>query len=170
MNAKEHQPMTPTHAGALQVTRESLAAIRSSLNDMPPEALDWKPLPQANSITVLVAHCVSATRFFLRAGSGHIGSMVEYRATDRVEAFRASGIGKTELLAMLNDFGTEAEAILGEGTEDDLTSTVELPVNDNLPVPTRNGAGTLFAAIGHLREHVGHVQLMHDLWLADHPA
>jgi hypothetical protein len=37
-------------------------------------------------------------------------------------------------------------------------------------VPDRNGAGTLMAAIGHLREHVGHCQLMHDLWLAQNRA
>lgn len=66
----------------------------------------------------------------------------------------------------IDAFGTEAESILSAGTEAHLSSTIEMLTNDGLPVPTRNGAGTLFAAIGHLREHVGHVQLMHDLWLA----
>ncbi len=162
--------MTPTHAGALQITRESLAFIKAALADLPEEALEWKPLPAANSVTVLVAHAISATRFFLRAGSGQAGSMVEYRATERPAAFRASALSKARLLEMLAEFSTEAEAILATGTEAQLAAVVSLPTNDGLPVPDRNGAGTLMAAIGHLREHAGHIQLMHDLWLAEHPA
>ena len=162
--------MTPTHAGALQIVRESLTMLRSAVDDMPQEALDWKPLPSANSMTVLVAHSLTATRFFLNAGSGNVGSMVEYRAGERPAAFRTTGLPKAELLAMIDAFSAEAESIVSGGTEAGLASTVELPTNDGMPVPTRNGAGTLFAAIGHLREHVGHVQLMHDLWLSEHPA
>lgn len=162
--------MTPTHSGALQVVRESLAFVRSAIEDLPQEALEWKPLPTANSTTVLVAHAVSATRFFLRAGSGNVGSMAEYRSTERAAAFRATGVAKADLLSILHAFEAEAETILAEGTEAHLSSAVELPVTDGMPVPTRNGAGTLFAAVGHLREHVGHLQVMHDLWLAEHPA
>ncbi|MGE0598400.1 MAG: DinB family protein [Dehalococcoidia bacterium] len=161
--------MTPTHSGVLQITRESLAMIRSAINDLPEEALDWKPLPSANSAAVLVAHAVTATRFFLRAGSGNVGSLIEYRATERAEAFRTAGISKARLLEMLSDFSAEAESIVAEGTEEHLNAPVSMPSNDNLTVPDRNGAGTLFAAIGHLREHVGHLQLMHDLWRAEHP-
>ena len=161
--------MTPTHAGVLQVTRESLAMIRAAVEDLPESALDWKPLPSANSAAVLVAHAVSATRFFLRAGSGNVGSLIEYRATDRVEAFRTHGTSKLALLEMLTAFSAEAETIVSAGTEDHLRAPVHMSSNDNLTVPDRNGAGTLFAAIGHLREHVGHLQLMHDLWLAEHP-
>jgi hypothetical protein len=67
---------------------------------------------------------------------------------------------------MLRDFSGEADQILGAGTEANVSERIELVANDNLPVPPRNGAATLMAAIAHLREHVGHVQLMHDLWLA----
>lgn len=160
------ETMTPTHSGALQIVRESLAFLRGSVEDLPQDALDWKPLPTANSATVLVVHSITATRFFLNAGSGKPGSITDYRANERAAAFQSKGIAKTELLAMLDAFGGEAETILAAGTEAHLSATVEMTSNDGLPVPTRNGAGTLFAAIGHLREHVGHVQLMHDLWLA----
>ena len=158
--------MTPTHQGALQVVRESLAFLRSAVEDLPQEALDWKPLPTANSATVLVMHATSSSRFFLRAGSGQVGSMDEYRAGERAAAFRASGLPKAKLLATLDAAGAEAEAILGQGTEAHLAQVVSLPASDGLTVPERNGAGTLMAAVGHLREHVGHIQLMHDLWLA----
>lgn len=162
--------MTPTHAGALQITRESLSFLRAAIDDLPQAALEWKPLPEANSLSVLVAHAVSATRFFLRAGSGYVGSITEYRAGERADAFATSGVSKEDLLDLIDRFVDEATAILGEGTEEHITGEVEMPTTDNLPVPTRNGAGTLMAAIGHLREHVGHVQLMHDLWLAENQA
>ncbi len=158
--------MTPTHAGALQIVRESLAFLRASVEDLPQEALDWKPLPSANSAAVLVVHSVTATRFFLKAGSGAVGSITDYRANERAAAFRSAGIARADLLSMLDAFDAEAEGILTAGADSDLSNAVTMPTNDGLPVPTRSGAGTLFAAIGHLREHVGHVQLMHDLWLA----
>lgn len=158
--------MTPTHAGALQITRESLGFLEQAISDLPQEALEWKPLPSANSATVLVVHAVTSTRFFLRAGSGFEVSLADYRANERREAFQAAGVPKERLLAMLRDFSGEAEEILGAGIEEQLAAPVELISKDALPVPLRNGAGTLMAAIAHLREHVGHVQLMHDLWLA----
>lgn len=160
--------MTPTHEGALQVTRESLHFLRSAIEDLPGEAMDWKPLPGASSFAALVAHCVTSTRFFLLAGSGRVGSLMEYRAGDRAEAFRTAGVSKAALLDLIDGFEDEATAILSAGTEAHLAARVEFIASDNLPVPPRNGAGTLFAAIGHLREHVGHVQLMHDLWLSEH--
>lgn len=162
--------MTPTHAGALQITRESIAFLRAAVADLPEAAMEWKPLPSANSAAVLVAHAITATRFFLGAGSGNVGSIAEYRATVRAAAFRTSGVGKAALLTMLDSFVDEAEGIVLNGTEAHLSALVEMPTDDGMPVPTRNGAGTLMAAIAHLREHVGHVQLMHDLWLAEHPA
>ena len=158
--------MTPTHAGALQITRESLGFLRSSIEDVPDAALDWKPLPTANSMAVLVVHAITSTRFFLGAGSGKASSMTDYRANARAEAFRTAGVSKRQLLDMIDAFAAEAETIVAAGTEADVSGTVSLPTNDNLPVPDRNGAGTLMAAIAHLREHVGHLQLMHDLWLA----
>jgi uncharacterized damage-inducible protein DinB len=161
--------MTPTHEGALQVTRESLHFLSSSIAELPEEAMDWKPLPGGSSFAVLVVHCVTATRFFLQAGSGEAGSLAEYRAGERADAFRTAGIGKRELLGLIAAFGQEAEALVAKGTEEHLAARVELTAADSMPVPVRNGAGTLFAAIAHLREHVGHVQLMHDLWLAEHP-
>lgn len=162
--------MTPTHAGALQVIRESLAFLTVSVEDLPQAALDWKPLPAANSVTVLVAHAVSATPFFLRAGAGRVGSFADYRANERADAFRAAGLARDDLLRMIAECSAEAERILAEGTEKHLAAAVEFAPAGNVTVPGRNGAGTLMAAVGHLREHVGHVQLMHDLWLAEHPS
>jgi hypothetical protein len=158
--------MTPTHTGALQIVRESFAFLSAAIEDLPQEALEWKPLETANSVSVLVMHTITATRFFLKAGCGEVGSIVEYRKTERADAFRTAGVSKDELKQRIADFLVEAEQILATGGGANLEQTIEMQTGDGLPVPTRNGAGSLFAAIGHLREHVGHVQLMHDLWLA----
>jgi hypothetical protein len=167
-HGEERTTMTPTHEGALQITRESLSFLRSAIDELPEEAMDWTPLPGASSLAVLAVHSVTATRFFLRAGSGRVGSLADYRAGERADAFRTAGMSRVSLLTLIDDFGHEAVDILAAGTEAHLASRVALLANDNLPVPVRNGAGTLFAAIAHLREHVGHAQLMHDLWLASH--
>ncbi len=158
--------MTPTHAGALQVIRESLASFRASVDDLPQEALDWKPLPSANSATVLVVHAVTSLRFFLNVACGKPASLDDYVANERAAAFQSASIAKDELLAMLDAAGEEAEAILATGTDEQLSNVIEMPSKSGLRIPTRSAAGSLFAAIGHLREHLGHVQLMHDLWLA----
>jgi hypothetical protein len=93
---------------------------------------------------------------------------MEYGAGDRAEAFRTAGVSKAALLELIDGFEDEVTGILSAGTGAHLGATVEFIANDNLPVPPRNGAGTLFAAIGHPPEHVGHVKLMHDLWLSEH--
>lgn len=157
--------MTVTHAGTLTVVRESFAMLAAAIEGLPDEALAWIPAPNTNSITVLTAHGVSATRFFLRCGSGEVGSMAGYRATERAEAFAARGTTAKALLTLIQDFVAEAETILRGGTEAHLGARVEWADVEN-PPPARTGAGSLFAAIGHLREHVGQAQLMRDLWLA----
>jgi len=140
--------------------------MRSSISDLPQEALDWRPLPDASSIAVLAIHGITATRFFLRAGSGFEVSLADYRKSQRAPAFETKDVEKSVLLAALTDFEAEAEKILSNGTDAHLAADIVLTANDGLPVPVRNGAGTLFAALGHLREHVGHAQMLHDLWLA----
>lgn len=157
--------MTPTHAGTLAIVRESLAMFREGLQGLPDDALVWKPAASANSLAVLAVHSVTATRFFLKCGCGQIGSIAEYRRTERAEAFQTSGATVAGLSAAFEGLSGEAEAILGGGQESHLLLTVSWPDADP-PVPARSGAASLFAAVGHLREHVGQAQLTRDLWLA----
>ena len=110
--------MTPTHNGALQIVRESLAFLRASVADLPEAAMEWKPLPTASTVSVLVVHAITSTRFFLRAGTGVTVSITEYRANDRARAFRTTGVPKDDLLAMIDAFSSEAESILAGGAED----------------------------------------------------
>jgi uncharacterized damage-inducible protein DinB len=157
--------MTPTHAGTLAIVRESIAMFRDAIQGLSDEALLWKPGPQANSIAVLAVHSVTATRFFLKCGCGEVGSIAEYRRGERAAAFGTNEATGSELIATLQALSEDAEFILSAGTERQLTEAVTWP-DAEPPVPTRTGAGSLVAAVGHLREHVGQAQLTRDLWLA----
>jgi uncharacterized damage-inducible protein DinB len=156
--------MTPTHAAALQVTRDSVAMIVEALDGLPDEAAEFTPAPNTNSIAVLVAHCVTSTRFWLADGAGGVSSIVRYRAADRAPAFQTHGQSIAALRELAGTLPGDAEIILARGTEANLTEVVAWP-EDRGEAP-RSGAVCLVHAVGHLREHVGQIQLMRDLWLA----
>jgi hypothetical protein len=156
--------MEAPYQAALTVTRESFAMMRQALDGLPPEALDWTPLANANSIAVLVEHSITATRFWMDAGSGRIRSLADYRAGERADSFRVAGAGAPEWQQRIDGYLAELEAALNSATPDDLERVAAWP---DLPdAPRASGHECLQRAIGHLREHVGQVQLTRDLWLA----
>ncbi len=122
-----------------------------------------KPTPEGNSLNVLVLHSISATKFWMAAASGTQGSLADYRASERAAAFETQGKSAAELEAAINAAVEELKAILTKGTEEHLVTEVSWPED---PGMTKTGARGLFHAIAHLREHVGHAQAVHDLWLA----
>jgi uncharacterized damage-inducible protein DinB len=157
--------MTPTHAAASQVVRESVAMIVDALDGLPDAAAEWTPAPNTNSIAVLTAHAASSTRFWLANGAGAVSSIRHYRADDRAPSFETHGKSIAALRELIQALPADAEAILAKGTEADLTTVVAWPDEDP-GEPPRTGAHCIVHAAGHLREHVGQVQLMRDLWLA----
>lgn len=138
--------------------------IVEALDGLPDEAAEFTPAPNTNSIAVLVAHCVTSTRFWLAAGSGAVSSIARYREADRAPAFQTHGKSIAALRELAGSLPGEAEFILARGREADLTEMVAWP--DAPGEAPRSGAVCLVHAVGHLREHVGQVQLMRDLWLA----
>ena len=157
--------MTPTHAAALQVARESFAMLRTALDGLPDEAADWVPAPHTNSLAVLTAHCVTAARFFYGCGSGAKTSIASYFSNERRGAFASKDRSISGLLAAIDEFLPELEEILAKGDSASLEAPISWP-EDAPKEPERTGLDLLFRATGHLREHVGQAQLMRDLWLA----
>jgi hypothetical protein len=155
--------MTPTHEATLAVAHDSLEMLRTAVSGLPDEAMGWTPFPNGNPLAVLVMHSLTATRFWLACGSGHIGSLTRYRTEDRAPAFRASGFSAVELAATIDAFKAEVVELLREGTPGDLAAYAEFPED---PAFNGSGVGCLIRAVAHLREHVGHAQAIHDLWLA----
>ena len=157
--------MTPTHAAALKLARESFDMLRTAIDGLPMQSMDWTPAPSTNSLDVLATHCVTSSRFWFGCGSGVHGSITAYQQTERAAAFETRGKGADDLVAMVDQFQSELAGILGAGMDADLAVTVDW-AGEQTDVPTRTGLECLFHALAHLREHVGQAQLMRDLWLA----
>src|SRR3989337_1479157 len=92
-------PTDPVLASARYLVGESLKELRSSIEGLPVEALNWRPAGDAtNSIAVLATHTVYATRLWLSMAMG--GPLAE---RDRDSEFRASADGPAELLRLSAD-------------------------------------------------------------------
>lgn len=127
--------------------------IRNALEGLPPEALDWKPAPEANSLGVLVVHTVGAERFL-------IGDFVagEPSGRDREAEFRVQGLDVETLKQKLDDSFTYISTALEKKTLDDLTTQLDFRGNQS------SVAWVLEHALKHTAAHLGHIQLTRQLW------
>lgn len=139
--------------------------FREALTALPDEAADWSPVSGGNTAVVLVTHSITSTRFWIGNGSGQQGSMARYRAEERAPSFEARGLTIAVLAARIDAFAAEAEQILASGDAASLEAIIDWRAEDPAE-PLRTGVEALLRAVAHLREHVGHMQLMRDLWLA----
>ncbi len=159
-------PTTGMHAtfdAAAHVLRTALGDLTEVLADLPAEAADWRPFPAANSLTVLVRHGLTGTRFLTSTAAGLAPDRAAYLAGDRAEAF-AANVGTTESLqSEIAAALPGLEAILAKGGEEALLA----PATWAWPTGrTPTGAELLIHAMGHLKEHVGQAGLLRDLWNA----
>lgn len=129
--------------------------INTVLHRLPQAALDWKPGPKMNSIAILVAHTAGAERFW-------IGDMTVRHSTVRVrdEEFQTSGLDHATLQGMLAEATADAEATLRQLTTEQLTEERIHPDNGR----AFSVGWCLLHALEHTATHVGHVQLMGDMW------
>jgi len=128
------------------------AAMREQVRDMDAGTLNWKPLPLANSIAVLVSHALGAEREMIRA--------VRLLATerDREAEFKAEA-DAADLLALLDQADRELDEHLGAITAADLTEM--RPRGDR---PPRPGLNWLISNYGHVREHLAQIELTKQLY------
>lgn len=160
--------MNATYAAALAVSRESIAMMRRSLAGLPAEALDWRPAEGMNSIAVLASHAITSMRFFAACGSGRPSSILAYRNGPRAASFAERDGSVDRYLQALDALEAELAELFSAATDADLEAGIAWPDED--PSLNLTGAECLFRAIGHFREHLGHAQSVHDLWLARQPA
>lgn len=155
--------MHATYEAAANVADASVAMLREALAGLPGAALDWTPASGMSSVAVLVTHSAVATLAWAGVGAGVERSQETYREHDRAAAFRARGQSVEALLALLEPLPGDLRALFAaaaEGTLERETAWVDEGGR------RLTGVECLFRAVAHLREHVGHVQLMRDLWLA----
>jgi len=135
------------------------------LDRLPQAALDWSPSPVMNSIAVLVAHTAGAERYW-------IGDMTVRQASQRVRAneFEIGGLDHQALKALLDEATRDAEACLAQLTVAALTEERSSLNSSLLDGERYTVAWSLLHALEHTATHVGHVQLMGDMWETLNPA
>jgi hypothetical protein len=127
--------------------------VESALEGLSPEALEWSPKPGVNSITVLIVHLTGSQRFLF---GEVIGGQDIHR--DRDAEFLAKGLAPDELKKRLND---NLEYITGE-----LEKLTLADLERKCMFRTREvTVGWVIGhALKHTATHLGHIQVMRDLW------
>ena len=125
------------------------------IRDAPPEALNWQPGPDMNSLGVLVLHTAGATRFLI--GDLALG---EPAPRDRDGEFAAQDVTATELNEQLASTIAHAREAVTRLTLDDLERVRQLPGRTS----QRTVSWALLHALEHAAQHLGHAQLTRQLW------
>lgn len=126
--------------------------FREQVSGLDRGTLNWRPLPQANSIAVLIAHTLGSERDMLRAVRA-IASERDRDAEFRVELEAAA------LLAMIDEADRDLDEHLPALTPADLTDL--RPRGDRPPLP---GIVWLLSNYGHSREHLAQAELTKQLY------
>src|SRR5438105_9260526 len=126
--------------------------FRKQVTGLDHGTLNWRPLPKANSIAVLVTHSLGSEREMLRSVR-RAASERDRDSEFKVEAEAA------DLLALLDQMDREVDELLGALTVEDLTEN--RPRGDNEPRP---GLYWLISNYGHAREHLAQIELTKQLY------
>jgi uncharacterized damage-inducible protein DinB len=127
--------------------------ILNVLKDLPPSALDWSPAADMNSINVLVTHTVGAQRFLI--GEAVAGDPAN---RDREAEFKVRGLDAGTLAQRLTNSLAYLRSVLEGLTVDDLGAMRDFRGRE------RSVAWILGHALKHTATHMGHIQLMRQVW------
>jgi uncharacterized damage-inducible protein DinB len=132
--------------------------VRSLVVDLPPEALNWRPIPcdgdhSTNSLAVLAAHSAGAEHFWIAEVVGG------YPVTrDRAAEFAAAVHDAAELTQILDRVGAETQQVFSTPGLVDLDGARQ---TRDRSVPVR---WCILHVIDHTALHLGHMQLTYQLW------
>jgi uncharacterized damage-inducible protein DinB len=147
--------MQPFFTDYLNLLQDCHNGILHALEGLAPEALDWVPGNQMNSISVIVFHTTGSVRYWI----GDV-SMQESSNRDRDAEFRVKGVGMDVLKKRLADNLEYASNALGKMSLQELGTTRINPGNGReLTV-----GWALLHALEHATEHLGQIQLTRQLW------
>src|SRR3970040_1939266 len=153
-------PPDPVLASARHLVGESLKELRSSIEGLPAEALNWRPASDAtNSIAVLATHTVYATRLWL---SMAMGAPLPER--DRDSEFRASVDDSAALLRLVDELAKDCLAVLRSAEEVDWAAMRKTAGRGGDAPPEVTAAYALVHATEHLRGPVDQISLTPRLW------
>ncbi len=157
-----NRPMTDAMlASAAYVLKDDIEELRSSIDGLPDEALNWKPAGEdTNSVAVLVTHVLHSTRSWI---STAVGAPLPDR--DRDSEFRVAAERTSDLLGLLYDFGAQILALVNDTGDIDWATNRKTHMRPSPDLPDYVPASfALLHAIEHLGQHVAHVSLTRQLW------
>jgi uncharacterized damage-inducible protein DinB len=131
--------------------------IKELVIDLTPEALNWRPVPEAigemNSLAVMVSHVAGAERFWIVES---IGGQPQER--DRDAEFKVLAGSVEELLTRLDHAASQTEAVLAALDPAELDRVIVV----------RGKQVSVRWALAHVLEHTaihfGHMQITRQLW------
>jgi len=126
--------------------------LREQVRDLDHGTLNWRPLPKANSIAVLVTHSLGSEMEMLRA-LRQVSSDRDRDSEFKVEAEAA------DLLALLDQADRNLDEHINALTAADLTEM--RPRGDR---PPRPGIEWLVSNYGHAREHLAQIELTKQIY------
>ena len=126
--------------------------LRKQVRGLDDGTLNWRPLPKANSLAVLVTHVLGSELEMMRS----VRSIPSPR--DRESEFHVE-LGADRLLEMIDAADLEMRELIAAVTEADL---MELrPRGDR---PPRPGIEWMTSNYGHAREHLAQIELTKQLY------
>jgi DinB family protein len=126
--------------------------LREEVRGLDPGTLNWRPLPKANSVAVLVTHLVGSELEMIRS----VRSIPNER--DREAEFKVES-DAARLLEMIDTADREMEEQIAALTLADLGEL--RPRGDR---PPRPGIEWLIGNYGHAREHLAQIELTKQLY------
>jgi DinB superfamily len=126
--------------------------LREQVRGLDEGTLNWRPLPKANSVAVLVTHTLGSELEMMRS----VRTMPTQR--DRDSEFRAEA-GAERLLEMIDAAALEMDELIAAVTEADLKEL--RPRGDR---PPRPGIQWMISNYGHAREHLAQIELTKQLY------
>ncbi len=150
----------PVLASARDLVSESVTELRSSIQGLPVEALNWRPAgEQTNSIAVLATHTLHSTRMWLSVAMG-----APLPERDRDSEFRVAATDAGALLRLVDKLSEDCRVVL-QSAEDMDWAALRRTQGRGGDVPTEvSAAFALIHATEHLRGHVDQISLTRQLW------
>ena len=127
--------------------------LREQVRGLDSGTLNWRPLPKANSVAILVVHTVGSEVEMIRS----VRAIPTVR--DRDAEFRAEA-DADQLLEMIDSADRELEEQIGALTAADLTE-LRTRTDGRPPQP---GLFWLVTNYGHSREHLAQIELTKQLY------
>jgi hypothetical protein len=125
--------------------------MREHVRGMDRGTLNWKPLPLANSVAVLIVHTLGSEREVIHA----VRSVAAER--DRDAEFKAEAEA-ADLLVLLDEADRGLELL------DSITAADLAKLHPRGDRPPRPGLDWLLSNYGHAREHLAQIELTKQLY------